>query len=180
MKNFLRSPILIAALAVFATIAISSNFSFAQFDEASPSLETKLDKLIDAQTKLSDTLDKAFIQSTPAPANEPTPAAMVTTGSTTPPTGCGYDYVGLPSASTWKDAPWSMKFLSPSSTDNNIFIDLNGDGLIDHANSSTGFGTRYSTCIDLNNGHGWDRVYTCYGINNGNNTWTFYGDCANA
>jgi len=76
------------------------------------------------------------------------------------------------------------------------FIDFNGDGLLDYFYAFRKGNVKYrptnqgvyvldtdyreiQECVLLNNGHGWDLVYKCYGnINLENNSGEFYGDCA--
>lgn len=103
------------------------------------------------------------------------------------------------SSSLNSNAPWNLLFMKrrfygngfvEPDFENEHFIDLNGDGLVDYLFSrkqnSKANGTNYSdnqSCVYINNGDGFDLVYKCVYLTtstntNPNYTGTFYGDCA--
>lgn len=100
--------------------------------------------------------------------------AFATPGVDEPPKFCINK--NLPSSTTYKESNWNVNFIGSFTANSYINSqDINGDGLVDFIYHGTG-GSRNS-CVLLNNGHGWDEVYTCR-MQFINGAWIFYGDCA--
>lgn len=93
-----------------------------------------------------------------------------------PSTYCAVDYMEWPSSDTYKKSAWAMESMYTTGQPLVRHEDVNGDGLIDYVMSANSDVQRNS-CLELNNGSGWDLTYKCHAIKN-NNIWTFYGDCA--
>lgn len=100
---------------------------------------------------------------------------------------CFWNYQSWAKSTTLKmDAPWSTLDIKSSPPWNNAgpvtnqFLDVNGDGLLDHIYSSylNGYGEIYiNECLLLNTGRGWTPGFKCVGETI-NGIDTFYGDCA--
>lgn len=86
--------------------------------------------------------------------------------------------VAQSSAPDW-ELPLTPIYTSmPGSTSGPVITDVNGDGLIDFVfswNTQSTSGTDWTQWVRLNNGRGWDTVYTC-NRHASQNQWT--GDCA--
>ncbi|MCF7831092.1 hypothetical protein K9M41_03825 [Candidatus Gracilibacteria bacterium] len=92
----------------------------------------------------------------------------------------------------WNDEPkdgWGapIPYFENPQAKREFVMDINRDGLSDfiytyhafHLHNAQVINREIQECVLLNNGHGWEPVYRCYGIINvDNNTGSFYGDCA--
>lgn len=98
---------------------------------------------------------------------------------------CLDNYTTLPSSTTPRQGQdWELAFMpTMGSADQNrkreLFIDVNGDGLLDYLftdRANTPPFKTYQDCLYLNTGAGWEPAYRCYYNSNISNL--YYGDCA--
>lgn len=165
---------------VFGLTLLATYPSWAE-EENSPTnittLESQITKLIESQVKLTDTLQKAL-----KPMDQfvlpDQPQQAGGDGKAAPPSYiCTQDYLEWPSSGIYKESEWAMEDMyNPGNQAVTNFTDINGDGLADYTWYLSSWDHR-NTCVQLNNGRGWDLAYKCYAQLT-NNVWKFYGDCA--
>lgn len=177
--------ILGAAVFVFGTALVVNNFSFAQeligndteakevkTEIVSQSTGDQMAELIESQNKLTNALEKLLVGKEPGVDSGLQQASLLT--GTAPRPYCVSDIINSSNSSnTYKQSDWDVVFFVNVGEH---FYDVNGDGLVDYVYSNRG-GTAISSCVYLNTGKGWERVFKCY-ASYSSSIWTYKGDCA--
>lgn len=178
MKNNFK--FVTAGLMVFALALIVVNQTSAEDENTEAkviTLESQMSQLIESQNNLTLALQNALLPKDQFKAPDQEPQQLGGDGTKLPPSYlCTSDYLEWPSSDTYKETEWAMEDMYPTGGQNtSYFSDINGDGLVDYYFLDVASGRR--TCVQLNNGQGWDLVHKCM-AKSVNNVWTFYGDCA--
>lgn len=174
-SRFFLGGIMVVAIAL---ILVNQSSAEEQTEGKVIILESQMSKLIESQDKLTGILQEALLPNDKFKNPDPEPQQAGGDGTKFPPAYiCTEDYSEWPSSYIYEESEWAMEsmYATPNGS-SSYFSDVNGDGLMDYyfINNTT---TQRRTCLQLNNGRGWEMAHQCY-AERIQGVWKFYGDCA--